>query len=104
MSKPCKKCGLPVDWIKIKGRLYCHDAGTKNDHWTACSKERWQVVKKGARFINKTGTGYINDGKISYEMTSSGVIKGSMFKQSDDCIDCCPPWEVCPRPCPMAIA
>lgn len=104
MSKPCKKCGLPVDWKKVKGRLYCYDAGTTADHWTACAKERWNVVKRGDRFVNETGAGYINDGKINYETTTSGIIKGIAFKLSDDCTNCCPQWEVCPKPCPMAIA
>lgn len=100
----CKRCGLPVDWVKIGGRRFCYDKGTGIEHWSKCSSKRWESVRKGVRFESKMISGYVTEGKVYYEMISSGFNRGKEFKQSDECGHCCPPWEICSKPCPDAIA
>jgi hypothetical protein len=106
MAKPCKTCGALVDWKREAGKWQCHNAGTTVDHWDACSKNKFDRIKKtGEYFENGTTKGYITDLKpsgVQYTQQSARVV-GDRYKPSGDCADCCPPWEVCSFPCPDAI-
>jgi hypothetical protein len=111
----CAECGAEVDWVQIKGRWYCHNAGTQIDHWDACSKRKWQqVTKTGARFEGKVmrssdysavgvADGFahsIHGTKLSRHAIPSK--KGDKFRTSEICKNCIPPWEAC-GDCPLTI-
>jgi hypothetical protein len=106
----CKSCGAPVEWKKIDGRWYCHNAGTQTDHWDSCSKRRWQqTVSTGERFDNlkldkkRTASGYKNSiHGMKFDHIEVKSIKGKHYKP-DGC-DCGrPPWELCKPDCKHAI-
>jgi hypothetical protein len=40
---------------------------------------------------------------IKFRSQTSGFIRGAFYRTSLDCKNCCPQWEVCDKPCPIAI-
>jgi hypothetical protein len=41
--------------------------------------------------------------KSTFTSKSSGFVTGRNFNIVEGCDNCCPPWEVCSKPCPNAI-
>ena len=40
---------------------------------------------------------------IKFRSQTSGFIRGAFYRTSLDCKNCRPQWEVCDKPCPIAI-
>lgn len=80
MGTNCKKCGEPLSFVKIKGKLHPRNLDG-SDHFDLCSELRTKAVKKkGKPFSDKTGEGFVVDGKKVYMLMSSGSIKGKDYK------------------------
>lgn len=95
----CGKCGLPVQWVQIDGRWFCHNAGTDTDHWDVCSQRRYAaIVKTGEFFETAQDAGYLTELKpsgVQYTMHASKVIVGKNYKSVPPCPNGCTPWEEC---------
>lgn len=103
----CKQCGAAVEWKRDEsGKWMCHNAGTTTDHWDLCSKRRFDRIKEtGEYFATEKSRGYFTDLKASgvqYVMQKSDMVPAKVHKRGH-CNDCVPPWEICPKPCPIAI-
>lgn len=110
----CKACGLPVDWKRASGtgKWQCFNAGTQTDHWDACSKAKFDRIKRtGLPFADADRVAVDADGQVhrttvngyktplkpsgeQLTMVRAAVIR-SPCRPSGRCRDCCPPWEVC---------
>lgn len=67
-------------------------------------------MQTGLQFTEETSLehieGFKTDLKPSGEMlmlVAAKPIRGSKYKPSGDCAECCPPWEVCSWPCPDSL-
>ena len=79
----CKRCGGSVDWLKVDGKLTCHDAGTDVDHWDTCKKLEWeQVEKTGSWFESEKEGGYVTKFGIRLAWQSFGVVTGDLYRPS----------------------
>lgn len=83
----CKQCGATVNWIDRQ----CFNLDGSS-HWDKCSERRWQQVKKdGEPFADKTGEGFVHDGKQKYAHRAGIVVTGKDYVARLD--DGSLPWE-----------
>lgn len=94
----CKQCLLQVIWEVVDSKWQCFNPDG-SVHWNLCSKHKFARIKTtGQLVMYDKDIAYLTNLKksgIQYVEQHSGIVRGSNYNPSGECMDCVPPWEVC---------
>lgn len=92
-KEEAKKSGAKWDWVH---KSWYFEGNVPPQYWHQKSnksfEERLAEAKK--RYQER---------KSTFRSETSGFVTGKNYRNVEGCDNCCPPWDICGKPCPKAI-